>query len=530
MPKFPNQKVDYSEWLDLLKNWILKTDKILNFKSENAILKKIFGTWEFPLRQRVLKDKMHKHWLNYDNIKDLDKATNEPIAIYESWWNSKSVVVITDLSKWNDKIAIAIWYDRGWKAEINEIKSIHPKDINRYLNEKNSWKINKVEFEDTKKIQEWFGSASPAWEMQPTTWKWLNFIHNDKSTTSSWIWPNYIPKLPKVNKKVDKLPKLPKRDFLDRIKKTDDNVLTSQTEAKKVVEKYFKPEEVWVKLVDKIATKEGYEAFWKYKDRLISFAKDPSKNTPDHEVFHTYFDLALSPKQKSSLLVDIKRRKWLKTDLESEEFLANKFADYAIWRRELTWVSGYVRKTIENLWYRFKKFFWNEDKVETLFKDLENVWNWKKKLELKFGDKKAGDKYFIDNTWKTTEEVKALKIPKTEWKDWKNKTWDKKSKIWDEEKYVKNSKNIKKYWWEYVEWIDFEKMPQKYKTLYDNYLNFVNKIEKAKDGEVSIFWNTQILNQVKKLWINFREAKKWNWFWRTIDDRYIPKVEIRYYV
>jgi hypothetical protein len=42
---------------------------------------------------------------------------------------------------------------------------------------------------------------------------------------------------------------------------------------------------------------------------LISFAKDPSKNTPDHEVFHAYFDLALSPKQKSSLLVDIKRRK-----------------------------------------------------------------------------------------------------------------------------------------------------------------------------------------------------------------------------
>lgn len=87
----------------------------------------------------------------------------------------------------------------------------------------------------------------------------------------------------------------------------------------------------------------------------------------------------------------------------------------------MTWVSGYVRKTIENLWYRLKKFFWNEDKVEKLFKDLEDVWNWKKKFELKFGDKKAGDKYFIDNTWKTTEEVKALKIPKTEWKDCKIK-------------------------------------------------------------------------------------------------------------
>ena len=339
------------------------------------------------------------------------------------------------MNKWKDKIAVAIWYNWIWKAEINEIKSIHPKELKRLIEETKEWKIKKVLYEDTKKIQEWIDSASSV---------------GKQSVSISWILDNYIPTPQKVNKKVDKLPKLPKRDFLDRIKKTDDNVLTSQTEAKKVVEKYFKADEVWVKLVDKITTKEWYEAFWKYKDRLISFAKDPSKNTPDHEVFHAYFDLALSPKQKSSLLVDIKRRKWLKTDLEAEEFLANKFADYAIWRRDLTWVSGYVRKTIENLWYRLKKFFWNEDKVETLFKDLENVWNWKKKLELKFGDKKAGDKYFIDNTWKTTEEVKALKIPKTEWKDWKNKTWDKKSKIWDEEKYVKNSKNIKKYWWEYV--------------------------------------------------------------------------------
>ena len=529
LPKLQNKwkitpSVSYSEWIEKMMKWTLEPNKTLSFWENKWVIAKIFWKARIILRQRKLKDKMFQHWLDFEDIKNLDKEIFHPILVYESWTKAKSRVIVTNISKGKDKIAVAVWLDRKWSiAEINEVTSIHPKDINRYLNEKNSWKINKVEFENTKKIQEWLGSASLK-EMQPTTWKWLNFIHNDKSTTSSWIWPNYIPKLPKVNKKIDKLPK---RDFLDRIKKTDDNVLTSQTEAKKVVEKYFKPDEVWVKLVDKITTKEWYEAFWKYKDRLISFAKDPSKNTPDHEVFHAYFDLALSPKQKSSLLVDIKRRKWLKTDLEAEEFLANKFADYAIWRRDLTWVSGYVRKTIENLWYRFKKFFWNEDKVETLFKDLENVWNWKKKFELKFGDKKAGDKYFIDNTWKTTEEVKALKIPKTEWKDWKNKTWDEKSKIWDEEKYVKNSKNIKKYWWEYVEWIDFEKMPQKYKTLYDNYLNFVNKIEKAKDGEVSIFWNTQILNQVKKLWINFREAKKWNWFWRTIDDRYIPKEEAK---
>ena len=414
LAKISNQRVSLIEWIWLIKAWKLPSDRIVSFSKPEWILKKIIWDWELILKQKVLKEKLKQHWLTLDDIIWLDKEIKQPILIYESWTKHKAILVVTNMNKWKDKISVAIWYNWIWKAEINEIKSIHQKSIKKLLEEKQRDRINKVEFEDTKKIQEWFGLASPAWEMQPTTWKWLNFIHNDKSTTSSWIWPNYIPKLPKVNKKIDKLPK---RDFLDKIKKTDDNVLTSQTEAKKVVEKYFKSEEVWVKLVDKIVTKEGYEAFWKYKDRLISFAKDPSKNTPDHEVFHAYFDLALSPKQKSSLLVDIKRRKWLKTDLEAEEFLANKFADYAIWRRDLNWVSGYVRKTIENLWYRLKKFFWNEDKVETLFKDLENVWNWKKKFELKFGDKKAGDKYFIDNTWKTTEEVKALKIPKTEWKD-----------------------------------------------------------------------------------------------------------------
>lgn len=115
-------------------------------------MKKIIWDWELILKQKVLKEKLKQHWLTLDDIIWLDKEIKQPILIYESWTKAKSRVIVTNISKGKDKIAVAVWLDRKWSiAEINEVTSIHPKDINRYLNEKNSWKINKVEFEDTKK-------------------------------------------------------------------------------------------------------------------------------------------------------------------------------------------------------------------------------------------------------------------------------------------------------------------------------------------------------------------------------------------
>lgn len=82
--------------------------------------------------------------------------------------------------------------------------------------------------------------------------------------------------------------------------------LISQKQAKEIVEKYFRPEEVWVDLVDTIKTKKWQEAFWMYKDRLITFAKDPIKNVPEHEVLHAYFNLAVLQKK----FIIIMKRSW----------------------------------------------------------------------------------------------------------------------------------------------------------------------------------------------------------------------------
>ena len=52
------------------------------------------------------------------------------------------------------------------------------------------------------------------------------------------------------------------------------------------------------KICQNITTEDGYKALGMYKDKLITFAKNPSKNTIDHEAFHAYFDIALGKQKK----------------------------------------------------------------------------------------------------------------------------------------------------------------------------------------------------------------------------------------
>lgn len=273
--KIPNQKVDFGEWLEKINNWTLKSDNILVlWNKKEWILNKIFWNVSLYITQWKLKKKLNQHWLTLNDIKDLDKEINNPILVYKSWTKHKANVIITNLSKWKDKIAVVIWDDIRW--EITDIKSIHPKEIERLVDEAKEWKIKELLFEDNKKIQEWTDSASSV---------------GKQSVSISWILNNYTQKIKKSNE--IKLP--PKMDEL-----------ISQKQAKEIVEKYFKPEEVWVDLVDTIKTRKWQEAFWMYKDRLITFAKDPIKNVPEHEVLHAYFDLAVPQKK----FIIIMKKSW----------------------------------------------------------------------------------------------------------------------------------------------------------------------------------------------------------------------------
>lgn len=658
--KLPNRKIPYSEWIEWFFKWKLNSDRILSINRESDVLKDIYWEWDFILKQRVIRNKAIQHWLTYEDIKWLDKAINEPIFVYKSWTKHKADIIITDLSKWKDKIAVAIWTDINWKIEFWDIKSIHPKEFERLLNETKEGKIKKILFEDTKKIQDWTDSASSV---------------GKQSDSISWIWSNYTTNPQKIKWKWEETLKNYKNVSTSNYK----NI--SNEAAETTIKKYFW-KEVWTEFLEKIKTSEWFNALWKYKDKLISFAKNPKENVVEHEALHAYFDLALSKNQKKNILNQIKIEKKFKTDLDAEEWLADSFADFVINRRNVTWVSSAIKKYISDLWYKFQSFFWKWDKVEWLFRDLENIWKGKKEFKLSWDvgkwekykiidlndwrdlellrwtwwkkwnknnwaweairgkglyltdelevakhywdnikkyivknekildadntifDKKtlkkiekslpeeyknyldfddweytyskllnaiewntwieaeeiseklnnilkwdykwlkyriwnvndtlediwlwdndalllfnwkAKEKYFIDNTGMTAEEAKKLKNPK----------WDsyeiRKIKRWNEA-----IKAIKKNWWEKIDWIDFSKMPNKYKSLYDSYEDFVRKIEFWEDKEnVSIYWNRSVLNRVKEKWIRPEEHRYFNWYWREITNRTISKKDAK---
>lgn len=156
--KVPNKwkitpSVSFKEWLEKLSKWELEPNKTLSLERE-WVLKDLFWEWSYTLWQRRLKDKMFQHKLSFEEIKNLDKEINSPILVYDGWDKFKSRVIVTNINKWENKIALAVWLDRKKISEIDEVKSIHPKELKRLINETSSWKVIKVHFENTKKIQD----------------------------------------------------------------------------------------------------------------------------------------------------------------------------------------------------------------------------------------------------------------------------------------------------------------------------------------------------------------------------------------
>lgn len=157
----------------------------------------------------------------------------------------------------------------------------------------------------------------------------------------------------------------------------------SQNEAKNIVRKYFKDDQISVKLAEKIITKDGWEAFGMYHKKMIAFAKNPTKYTPEHEVFHAYFDMALEPKQKNAILKAIMKEKNFLKKIDAEEFMADSFSEFVVGRREKTGLKWKLANIFADLAYMFKKFFGKADKVEGMMRELESVGLGKKKLIMK---------------------------------------------------------------------------------------------------------------------------------------------------
>lgn len=193
---------------------------------------------------------------------------------------------------------------------------------------------------------------------------------------SSKDFPQYISNLSKVNSK----PLLPSQPLNPSPKNTP--LLTSaQKEAQARVQRYFRNEEIGTKFVKNITTEDGYKALGMYKDKLIAFAKNPSKNTIDHEAFHAYFDITLG-KQKNSFLGLVQKRQNLASKIDAEEWMADTFADFVVGREAQTGITGKIKTLFQDLAYRFKNFFGKANKVEGLFRELEAIGQGKKPLKL----------------------------------------------------------------------------------------------------------------------------------------------------
>ena len=118
------------------------------------------------MTQSVLKDHMKKHGLTTDDVRNLPFAISNPILVYEWGTKAKSIVIITDISRGNDKITVAVKLSRnGEQLEINSISSVHGKSIERLTSEMSTGKSDfgkeNLRWVNKKRVLDWFAMVSP---------------------------------------------------------------------------------------------------------------------------------------------------------------------------------------------------------------------------------------------------------------------------------------------------------------------------------------------------------------------------------
>jgi hypothetical protein len=110
-----------------------------------------------------------------------------------------------------------------------------------------------------------------------------------------------------------------------------------------------------VEKVASIETPGGGSAWGSYFNGLIKYTENPKYGTLPHEAFHAFVDLILNPNEQANLY-SLAREQMAKegygtsvTDVQAEEFLAEKFEDYYINKTEKGAFQKFFDKIIEAL-------------------------------------------------------------------------------------------------------------------------------------------------------------------------------------
>ena len=121
---------------------------------------------EIFITAKTLRDHLKKHNLTEDEIKNLPIAINDPIMVYEWGEKAKSKIIITQIPRGEQRITVAIKMERGGKRlSVNELASVHGKDVERLMNEmlttKSDFGKDNLKYVNKEIAMQWLGIAPP---------------------------------------------------------------------------------------------------------------------------------------------------------------------------------------------------------------------------------------------------------------------------------------------------------------------------------------------------------------------------------
>lgn len=317
------KKIDFAErskyedkYKELDEKWSNKFIEIAD-KSDSKSFFDVSNNidYEFSLKRDTnsIVNSLNEYWINVDNkdIEELKMIVNE----------------ISDLPKdyLETKIQRAVLLDEFNYILVPENQFEEVKQILKWTDLENKIETYKDEWERTKLIQ----------EIDDRYWD----VRFQEQLRTSQLWKEI-----------------------------------TQENAKKIVNKYFDDKDVKVEFVENITTPEWLEALWMYKDSIITFSKNPDVSTPEHEVLHAYFDTMTSIKKQSEVLDLVKKEQKIDNNLDAEEWLADNFVEFVRWR-EVSGISDKLKQYFADMWENMKSLFGREDKINALYRDIENLKN-----------------------------------------------------------------------------------------------------------------------------------------------------------
>lgn len=152
-----NKDVDNID--NLTDNHILQLGEPWSILRASGILE-----WKIELQVWRLKEKANEmyesnHPFDIQNIKDLPRAIQNPIAVFNSTRPNGGKVILIELKQWNDNFVVSLRVLQ-WRGgiRINSIRSIYPKDHYEWILDWTNSEDNLIKYVDNKKFLEYLSS------------------------------------------------------------------------------------------------------------------------------------------------------------------------------------------------------------------------------------------------------------------------------------------------------------------------------------------------------------------------------------